>query len=429
MKKWITLFFVLTAMLLSACSQGDSFYPVRTVKIAKKDKGFQLLVNGQPFYVKGAVAWQRFDLVKAYGGNAVRTRSSKRLLDLAAEQGIVCLVNLPVRAERDGMDYGDPLAVKKQFDHVIQRVDSLKNHPAVLMWALGNELDWIPPGVPYNRKVWDHLNDLATRIHEIDPNHPCLTTIGSVHEEVIHELLQQAPQLDLLGLNEYGNLLELAGWLREFGWDKPYVLTEWGPSGFWQVPLTAWDAPIEENSSMKADLYKQRYEEGIAGDPEMCLGSFVFLWNQHQERTHTWFGMFDREWHETEAVDVMRYEWTGKWPENLAARVDSMLVNGKTAYTSIYLEKGKMNRAQVFVRDPEGDSLACKWEILKEGTQFPYGGQGEKRGLAMDGLIENDQAQQIQFKTPLESGPYRLFVYVYDQANHFSTANVPFYVK
>ena len=420
----ITLLF---SILLFSC-KPDPYYGNK-VDIVKTSDGFQLIRNGEPFYIKGAVAWNRFDLVKQYGGNAVRTSARGNRLQLADSLGLACMVNLPVRAERDGMDYNDSLAVQEQFNRVMGLVEKYKDLDCVLFWSLGNELDWIPPGIPYNKKVWSHLNSLAIKIHKVDPGHPVMTTIGSVHEEVLKDFVQGVPEIDLLGLNEYGNILEVAGWIREFGWTKPYVYTEWGPSGFWQVPLTEWDAPIEETSSMKADLYKQRYEEAILADHEMCLGSFVFLWNQHQERTHTWFGMFDEHWNETEAVDVMKYEWTGNWPDNKAPRLDSIFIDDKTAYESIFLNTGSSHSAEVFNHDPDNDPLNFSWEILREGAHFPYGGQGEDKPPNIEGLIADSTKQAIQFEAPFEEGAYRLFVYIYDGHNHFATANIPFYAR
>ncbi|MBN2001112.1 hypothetical protein JW935_26440 [candidate division KSB1 bacterium] len=417
----ITLF---SLVLVVGCTDSNRF---NSVEIIKNHNGYQLLLDGNSFYIKGAVAWNKFDLVKQYGGNAVRT--SWRRLDMAAENGLGCLVNLPVRAERDGMNYDDSVRVQKQFNRIISLVDSLKTHPAVLMWALGNELDWIPPGVPYNQKVWGHLNDLAVRIHHIDPHHPVLTTIGSVHEKVIREFILGAPEMDLLGVNEYGDILKLAGRLREFGWTKPYVLTEWGPTGFWQVPKTEWGVPIEETSTEKADAYRERYEKAILQDKEMCLGSFVFLWNQHQERTHTWFGMFDAQWRETEAVDVMRKMWTGGWPENRAPRLDSISIDSKPALSNIYLKTGQQCTAEVFAHDTESDPLTFNWEVLREGSLFPYGGRGEERPPAMPDLIADPSASKIKMFAPAQSGSFRLFVYVYDDHFHFATANIPFYVR
>ena len=61
------------------------------------------------------------------------------------------------------------MAVVKQF----------KDHPSVMLWALGNELDWIPPGIPYNPKLWDWIELMAQKIKAIDQNHPVMTVVGS----------------------------------------------------------------------------------------------------------------------------------------------------------------------------------------------------------------------------------------------------------
>jgi beta-galactosidase/beta-glucuronidase len=398
--------------------------------IKETSNGFQFLVNNKPYFIKGAVGNDYLEKLKQYGGNSIRTGSKKTILDEAHALGLTALVNLPVRAERDGMNYDDTAAVRKQHEKVIEIVRNTKDHPAVIMWALGNELDFIEANVKlrYNQKVWEAVNALAKEIHRIDPHHPVMTVVGSINKEKINDLLRNCPDLDLLGVNEYGDLLKIPEWLEQYGWKKPYAVTEWGPTGFWQVPKTNWEVPIEETSSMKAAKYRERYEKVIAADKK-CLGSYVFLWRQHQERTHTWFGMFDEKGAETEAVDVMHYVWTGKWPKNRSPRIDSAKIQNLTAYQNVYLQKRKMYEGQVWASDPDKDPLRFAWEILPEGTQFPYGGQGEKKPIGLEGLVKDGNKNQIRFMSPEEEGAYRLFVYVYDEKGHWATANVPFYVQ
>lgn len=401
------------------------------VTIEQKNGAFRLLRNGQPYFIKGAVGSDYLEKLQQYEGNSIRTNGQPEILAKAHGLGLTALVNLPVRAERDGMNYDDAAAVKKQHEQVLAIVRQTKDHPAVLMWALGNELDFIQANVKdhYNIKVWDAVNALAQEIHRLDPNHPVMTVVGSIDAEKIKYLNLKCPALDLLGVNEYGDLGQIPTWLRQFGWQKPYAVTEWGPTGFWQVPKTPWKAPIEETSSVKAAKYQERYEQTIAGDKARCLGSFVFLWRQHQERTHTWFGMFDAQGRETEAVDVMHYAWTGRWPQNRTPHLDSMKIESQTAYAGVYLQPGQTYTGQVWTEDPEKDSLQYKWEILPEGTRFPYGGNGEKRPPALPDLIAATDTSKISFRSPAAAGAYRLFVYAYDGHQNWATANVPFYVN
>lgn len=411
-------------------SQAQQTNKPTKVKIVKSGVGFQLFVDQEPYYIKGAVGSDYLEKLQQYGGNAIRTGSNLNTLNKAHALGLTALVNLPVKAERDGMDYDDTAAVQAQHANVMRIVQQRKSHPAVIMWALGNELDFIQANVKerYNIKVWDAVNALAKAIHEIDPNHPVMTVVGSIDKGKIKDLLARCPDLDLLGINEYGDLLQVPEWLRQFGWQKPYTVTEWGPTGFWQVPKTAWKAPVEETSSMKAAKYKERYEKAIAADKN-CLGSYVFLWRQHQERTHTWFGMFDTAGLATEAVEVMYYEWTGQWPTNRTPHLDSMKIGDHTAYDNVYLKKNESYTAQVWVTDADKDSIQYNWEIMQEGAAFPYGGNGEKKPPAIPHLINETSKPQITFRSPEAEGAYRLFVYAYDGNGHWATANIPFYVQ
>ena len=423
-------FCFVVCLLAMAPTLAQTTQPLR-VRIDNRAGTFQLLVDNRPYFIKGAGGRDYLDRLRQYGGNSIRTGSDRQGLDKAHALGLTALVGLPVRAERDGMNYDDVQAVRQQHEQVLAIVRQTKDHPAVLMWALGNELDFIQANVKdkYNLKVWDAVDALTKAIHQIDPNHPVMTVVGSINKDKITDLLTKCPDLDLLGINEYGDLDKIPQWLRQYGWQKPYVVTEWGPTGFWQVPKTPWKAPIEETSSQKADKYRERYERAILTDKDRCLGSYVFLWRQHQERTHTWFGMFDREGRETEAVDVMHYEWTGTWPQNRTPRLDSVRIGRLTAYDGVYLQPGGSYKAQAWVTDPDGEPVQYRWEVLREGTRFPYGGNGEPRPPTVPGVMTGAATPQVSCQAPAEEGPYRLFVYAYDGAGNWATANVPFYVR
>ncbi|MBR9998350.1 MAG: hypothetical protein KFF73_05230, partial [Cyclobacteriaceae bacterium] len=393
---------------------------------------------GEPYFIKGArtLRTRYMDKVAAYGGNSVRIGYHEdviEVLDEAQRLNLTVLFGLPVRAERDGFDYGDPQAVREQYEKMKEIVQSHKDHPAILAWAIGNELDHIPGDLDYNLSMWDAVNEIARMIHEADPDHPVMTVIGRGKNEKLKDLIERCPDLDVLGINAYADIWEIPGWLREYQWNKPYAVTEWGPSGHWQVPRTKWGVVIEETSTEKAMVYKERYENLILADP-WCVGSYVFLWTSNrQERTHTWYNMFHDDGSEKEAVEVMHYEWTGKWPENRSPVIDSLQIDGLNALDNVSLEPGSLYEARVYARDPDHDSLKIEWELVPENKNFgAYAGQGETKPPAVERAVRDkkENGRSIKFEVPLEKGSnLRLFVYVFDGHKNVAVANIPFHIQ
>jgi beta-galactosidase/beta-glucuronidase len=170
MKQYLFLLFLLPFSInIFFAKNGIKEAPLK-VEIKKEQGKFQLYKDGEPYFIKGAVGWDFLEELKAAGANSLRT--SPKLLDEAHRLGFSVLVNLPMQAERSGFDYNDEKAVKEQFDRVKKIVEDNKDHPAVLMWAIGNELDHIPGDLDYNLKMWDAVNDIAGMIKEIDPQSP-----------------------------------------------------------------------------------------------------------------------------------------------------------------------------------------------------------------------------------------------------------------
>jgi len=414
-----------------ACLFSCSFHArERKVRIEKKDQGWELLVNNQPFYIKGVVGDSYPNLVKEYGGNTVRTGWKIEDLDKIHQAGLYALVNLPANAERYGMDYSDTASVRKQQDTLLKMVRSVKDHPAVLMWAIGNELDFIPPLLPFNPKVWDAVNSIAKEIHEIDPDHPVMTVIGTDMMEKVKDIVIRCPDLDLLGINSYGDIYTLKEALDRYGWKRPYAITEWGPSGYWEVHKTPWGAPFEQTGREKLECYRDKYLNAIAKEKAQCLGSFVFYWKGFkQETTHTWFCLFDIHGNRSPMVELMRSLWNGQKdiPTGIPV-VDSMTIAGFSSKEAVYLLSGKEYDARAFCSNGDCTSFSCSWEIRPEAKYAAYAGQGEKEPKPLQGLGDS-RTTEILFHAPHEKGAYRLFVYIYNGKGNFSTANLPLYVK
>ena len=401
------------------------------VEIRNTDGRFQLFVNNQAFSIKGAgVEHGSHEKLAAHGGNSLRTWSTdngrdtgKQFLDRALSNGLYVAMGLDVDHERRGFDYSDTNRVAKQLAALKAQVMEFKDHPALLLWVVGNELNF-----EKNPQVWDAVNDLSKMIHEVDPNHPTTTTLAGFAQGTVNLVKTRAPDLDFICFQMYADIANLPRYLQAAKWDKPYIVSEWGATGHWECGKTAWGAPIENDSTTKADLYERRYKVVIEADQKLCLGSYVFLWGNKQERTPTWYGMFLDSGEATAPVDVMHHTWTGAWPTNRSPRLVGAWLDGKTASQSVRLQSGQTYSAKVEASDPEGDTLTYRWDVMEESTEAKIGGDAESKPAHVEGVIAAPARSEISLKAPAQPGAYRLFAYVFDGEGHAAHVNIPFFV-
>jgi hypothetical protein len=414
-------------------AQGVKPQPAATkVELRKQDDRWRLYVNYQPFYIKGA-GLESGDPQKlaAHGGNSFRTwhtgggpMTGRQILDSAWTNGLYVTLGLDIARERHGFDYNDPVAVARQLARIKTEVLKYKDHPALIIWAIGNELNLNAT----NPGVWDAVNGISKMIHRLDTNHLTCTCVAGLKKELVQQLRARAPDLDIIGIQMYADIVNLPRYIVETGLDRPYIVTEWGATGHWEVAKTQWGSPIENDSTTKADYYLKRFQTAIAGDQRLCLGSYVFLWGQKQERTPTWYGMFLASGEETATVDALHYIWTGQWPANLSPRIQGAWLDGKTARQNIHLKAGQTCPAKVVVVDADGDTLSYRWEVMEESAASTTGGDAESIPNVVPGLIEAGRAGNVVLTAPAGSGAYRLFAYAMDGKGHAAHVNIPFYV-
>lgn len=428
---YLNLCFLFLFALLNSCSppsSKESNTMITKSEIRLTDEGHRLFLNGEPFYAQGAgVHTGSPEALAAHGANAMRTwstQNAEEVLDKAHELGLKVMMGVWVGLERQGFDYDDEAAVKVQFEYIRERVMALKDHPALMIWGLGNELNHHST----NPKVWDAVNDISKMIHELDPHHLTTTSLAGISKEYVDLIATRAPDLDFVSTQLYGVIEILPELIEESTYDGPLLVTEWGATGYWEVDTTEWAAPLENNSSVKADFYLSRYQNSIASQSQV-MGSFVFLWGQKQERTPTWFGMFMPEGNETESVDVMHYAWNGEWPENRSPRLHDFTLDGQRDINGIKLKAGANYSAQVKVTDYENDALTYRWEIMEESNSQATGGDAEYIPEVLPGLFSESAGSTANFTAPAESGAYRLFIYVEDGNDHTAHANIPFWVE
>lgn len=174
--------------LYATLKQGDKVVEVipqnvgfRKVEIKNK----QLLVNGQPILIKGVdrheldpdggyvVSYERMvqdiKVMKQLNINAVRTchyPDDPRWYDLCDEYGIY--MTAESNLESHGMGYGpQTLAIREDYhDAHLERqyhnMKSYKNHPAIIVWSLGNEAGY-----------GKNFEDAYEWVKQYDPSRPC----------------------------------------------------------------------------------------------------------------------------------------------------------------------------------------------------------------------------------------------------------------
>lgn len=400
----------------------------RLVQVVKTNNQYQLLRNGKPYHIDGAGGYTHFNELKERGGNSIRvwdTNDAGRILDQAHELGLTVCLGIWMTREREGFNYDDKRALERQREQIRRDVMKYKDHPALLMWNIGNEMN----AESSNVRVWDAVNDIAQMIHEIDPNHPTTTSVFDVHMRTVRLISQRCPDIDILSVNAYGGISSVPDKIRKSSWDGPYIITEFGGKGDWEAPLTAWKQPMEQTSSQKAYFIRERYEQQIRKDTSLCLGSYVFLWGKKQEQTHTWFSFFSEKGEKTEMVDMMQYLWTGEWPDNRAPHVLDIHVNEELAGDSLVIQPNSLHSAEIIAFDEEGDSLRYEWEILPEVELKDGAVDRLKKPIPIKEVIIAVDGAKVQWKAPEQEGEYRLFGTVYDGNNNIGTANVPFLVK
>jgi hypothetical protein len=202
-------------------------------------QGRAIYVDGKLFHIKG-VNWnpvpkggrhpdnldyagfadQDIALMKAAGINVVRTYErldNREVLDKLHAAGIYVLSTVL------GW-WQDDVSV------VTERVNDVKDHPAILAWVLGNEWNYnqlYSSGQMSTEQVRDRLEQAAGLIKAADAAHPVVTVYGEIGD--IGPMIEAMPSIDIWGINAYrgkDHSALIAAWPDLS--DKPMFLSEYG---------------------------------------------------------------------------------------------------------------------------------------------------------------------------------------------------------
>jgi GT2 family glycosyltransferase len=230
----------------------------------------------------GEVVAQDFSAMRASGVNAVRvyTVPPRWLLDLAYEHGLLVMVGIPWEQHIAFLDdRGRSCAIEQR---VREGVRACAGHPAVLCYAVGNE---IPASIVRwhgRRPIERFIKRLYDAAKAEDPE-ALVTYVNFPSTEYL-----ELPFLDLVCFNVYLEAEELLdayiARLQNLAGDRPLVLAEVGL-----------DSRRHGDEGQAAALAWQLHTAYTGG----CAGTFVFAWTDEWHRgdhdIDDWdFGLVDR---------------------------------------------------------------------------------------------------------------------------------------
>ena len=413
--------------------KNNSFSGIRKVTIQQKNGRYSFYKAEQPFIVKGGAGFTQIKELVACGGNTIicwDTSKLKNTFKEASQNNVSVIIGIDIPGGEQSDFYNEDSNVKKINTNYEKIVLRYKDQPALLAWCLGNELH-----MPFSitaPKFYDAYNGLLAIIQQEDPHHPVSTSVINVAKKYIFNIQWRIPALDFICINTYNRIktiekdLTLIKWV----WNGPYLVGEWSPNGGWEASLTTWQAPIENTSTKKAELYYEFYTRYMPRKDPRFLGSMVFYWGSRQEYTYTWYSIFNEDNTPTEAMEVLKDCWRDTVSKHLSPQLQYMLVDKLGANDNIIVTANSEHQATVFLyKSSAADTVVCQWQILKDDWQ--HWGQtwdNFKKPAIQKGLITDNTNNEIVFKAPATEGPYRLFVTVKNSGGFCATANTPIYV-
>lgn len=407
----------------------------KIVHIVKNNNQFTLIRNGQPFEIKGAAGSSNFQILSEIGGNTIRvydTVNLKAVLDEAEKFNLAVIVDIPIpNYHKDYFNYQNKNLQNNLKESVKSLVNQYKNHPALLMWNLGNELHF--PITPFANEFNTTYKELINIIKTEDPNHPLsVTTEGSRSKTLF--LFFNFPEIDIYGFNTFGALHETEEKLKTLKpvYGKfPFFISEWGCNGPWEVSSNSWGATTEPFSSEKVNQLIRNYNFIKILNTGSSIGSLLFYWGHKHESTHTWFSMFDRENKPSHQIKTLEQLWKDRATSNLLFNIQDITINNHNSAENLVFKPTDTLNAQInftYLADSlNNNQLTFKWELYPEIWHYRFRDY-EKTAIKTQLISTKKVTSSIEFRTLLREGPYRLFVNIYDSNNYFATANLSFYV-
>jgi hypothetical protein len=389
------------------------------------------------FRIQGVCGDRDLERLATLGVNTVRgytlgtPEEMRKKLDHAHRLGLKMIVSewMPHQGRntnKEGLFWDFDYNVKgdQMVESLIRRVEGIGDHPALLMWGLGNEVHL---DEPYLRVV----NRMSEEIHKRFPHHLTSLTMVNAKPEAIAAVKKFAPDLDVIGIQSYSRgAVRGAIKKTEELWGKPFYVSEFNANGPWNFKETAWGARLDEPVEKKVNDLKDCYA-AIDASP-LCLGSTIFVWGHYAvDDRPTYFSLLLHPHPEgpgparsfdgklmTPQADAMVEHFRGRMITGNRAPILTKLefdggANQKAA------QPGEALTVRFAAEDSNGDPIEFVPWILQAGT---------KKTTVVAGPFAQNSPDHAVLIAPNTPGAYLVMVYAKDGRGGASATVLPFQV-
>ena len=248
----------------------------------------QILVNENPYLIKGIcyhpvpkgskdLSFDSLDqdlaLMVEAGINTIRVYvpiDNKDVLDKIHDAGLKVVI---------GFGYNQGGRFDILSGTFVDYINTFKNHPAILMWELGNEYNYHPEWFEGDIKNWyKALKEATDLAHENDTNHPVTTAHGDLPDALA---LSICTNIDVWGMNSYR-------------WDNPEaIFSEW--EALSHKPMYLSEAGSDSYMTISRDGYEAGSNEKAQADANKNILNAIFK-NQDICSGVTMFSFTDGWW-------------------------------------------------------------------------------------------------------------------------------------
>jgi len=241
----------------------------------------QILVNENPYLIKGIcyhpvpkgskdLSFNSLDqdlaLMVEAGINTIRVYApidNKDVLDKIHDAGLKVVI---------GFGYNQGGRFDILSGTFVDYINTFKNHPAILMWELGNEYNYHPEWFEGDIKNWyKALKEATDLAHENDTNHPVTTAHGDLPDALA---LSICTNIDVWGMNSYrwdNPEAIFSEW--EALSHKPMYLSEAGGDSYMTISRDGYEAGSNEKAQANAN---KNILNAIFKNQDICSGVTMF---------------------------------------------------------------------------------------------------------------------------------------------------------